>query len=138
MRLKRTQKSNHPWAMRERERSKEAKTRRQWCSASTRLLVATRDTTMVRKDRPWGTLISPQFLLFWASAPPAGRFPKEGRPAVRNGPRMDRTWRSGTSLRGVSSDSSLGLPGATSPFLLLYLHPTKHPSFLVSARLSRP
>lgn len=105
--------------------------------------VAPRGATMVRKDGPWGTLISPQFLLFWASAWPAGWFSKrDGRPAVRNGP-----WRVGWAgpcgerdvparrefrfYLGVAR-CNLSLPAC------VYLLSTKHRSFFVPVRPSQP
>lgn len=109
----------------------------QWRSTSMRSLVASRGATIVD---PWGTLISPQFLLFWASAWRAGWFAKrDGRlwgmdRGEWDGP--DRVER-GTRLLGVSSGSISGLPGATFPFLLVYLLSTKHRSFFVPVRPSQ-
>lgn len=75
------------------------------------------------------TLISPQFLLFWASAWPAGHDSQIGTvDCVRNGPRRVGRFGREASMRGVSSGSISDLPGATFPVLLVYLRPTKHRS----------
>lgn len=144
MRLKRARKSNHPWAMREQIQKSENSATHNDVPPRRGSLVAPRGATMVYKDDPWGTLISPQFLLFWASARPAGwSFSKRDGRLWRmdrgewDGPdrvesERERESERGTRLRGVSSASISGLPGAAFPFLLVYLLSTKHRSFFVS------
>lgn len=140
MRLKRAQKSNHLWVIR--ERSKEAKTRRH---TMTFHLDKEPRCSSRRHNGPQGRSMGnadfSTISVILGECTASRLVLKEGRPAVRNGPWRVVGWVGPCGERDAPARREFGfsgLPGATFPFLLVYLLSTKHRSFFAFARPSQP